>query len=231
MLVQTATEAPRVSKATKLIVSVILALLSPVLLFHELGHALAWWRAGHPIRELVIGKGEEVESSTVTIGIGRFRFSFTLSWRKDVFSGVGVAVGDEVRATADFVQRLRVHLAGPLANLVVATCLGAWVLTASLPPRAVDLLKLVIWANLFFMVANLTPMPHSDGGHILTLVYARMSGRDYAWETAWHERYQAWSRFGEIALFVLGVLDYLNNWSIEIFLSLLSRLFMLLGIL
>src|SRR5262249_22783584 len=123
---------------------------------HELGHALVSMRAGIPAKAIIL------------LPIG------------------GVTLLDETRQTGvpaaqTWKRDIRIALAGPLVNLVVAVFAGAILLTAipeahlwaqpsvpatTLPPGR-------SWTTLGLRISNLLPAYPMDGGRVLRSIFSR----------------------------------------------------------
>ncbi len=118
---------------------------------HELGHALAAIRGGLPARSVVL------------LPIG------------------GVTLMDETVCVSPNPQRdIRVALAGPVVNLVLAAAAAALVMTfapqkLALPPLVYsgNLLRSLVWINLFLGAFTLLPAYPLDGGRVLRAFFLR----------------------------------------------------------
>jgi Zn-dependent protease len=118
---------------------------------HELGHALAARRSGIPARSIIL------------LPIG------------------GVTLLDEtVPREASATQDVRIALAGPVVNLVLAAVAGAAV--AAFSPQdlfqqpwidAGHLVRALVWVNVFLGVFNLLPAYPLDGGRVLRALFRR----------------------------------------------------------
>jgi Zn-dependent protease/CBS domain-containing protein len=118
---------------------------------HELGHALVARRSGLAVRSIIL------------LPIG------------------GITLMEEVgQANPDPARDIRVAVAGPLVNLVIATVSGAFIL-AFLPQahlwerpfvHAGNLPRALFWGNLFLGAFNLLPAYPMDGGRILRALLA-----------------------------------------------------------
>ena len=125
-------------------------------ILHELGHALIGKRAGIPAKAIVL------------LPIG------------------GVTLMDETRQTLEpgiqtWKRDIRIALAGPVVNLVIALLSGVFVL-AFLPQARVwgqpyvissDLPRSVVWVNLLLALFNLLPAYPMDGGRVLRAIFSR----------------------------------------------------------
>jgi len=123
---------------------------------HELGHALVAMREGlHPkaIILLPIGGITLLEDSQPAAPTGQ------ATWKRDV----------------------RIALAGPLINIVVALA-GAAIALSKFPEAQLwaiphvhsnHLLRSLVWANLYLGLFNLLPAYPMDGGHVLRALFSR----------------------------------------------------------
>ncbi|MDE2144540.1 MAG: site-2 protease family protein [Patescibacteria group bacterium] len=68
---------------------------------------------------------------------------------------------------------LKVALAGPLSNLVIAAFFGLIIRFISFPPATGLFLAIVVFINCLLMVFNLIPIPPLDGSKVLTIILPR----------------------------------------------------------
>jgi Zn-dependent protease/CBS domain-containing protein len=135
----------------------LVAIIFVAVVLHELGHALAAMREGIAAKSIVL------------LPIG------------------GITMVDESRASLDSAGKsawrrdCRIALAGPLANLMAAFVAGA-VIAAVVPEvrlwqwpfiQTGNLLRSVVWANLYLALLNLFPAYPLDGGRILRALLSR----------------------------------------------------------
>jgi Zn-dependent protease/CBS domain-containing protein len=120
---------------------------------HELGHALVGRFSGVPARAIVLWP------------IG------------------GVTVFDEAQPTiaADWKRDVKIAIAGPLVNVVLAS-ISAMVVSMAMPQLRLwdnpyvssnNLPHSLVWANLWLAAFNLLPAYPMDGGRVLRAVYSR----------------------------------------------------------
>ena len=131
----------------------LVAIIFGSVVLHELGHALVGRYSGVPARAIVL------------LPIG------------------GVTIFDEAQPTvaADWRRDVKIAVAGPLVNFVVAgvAALGvaiAWPhakLWDNLYVTSNDLPHSLVWANLWLAGFNLLPAYPMDGGRVLRAVYSR----------------------------------------------------------
>lgn len=166
-------------------------------LWHELIHALVSAHAGLKARQIIL------------LPIGGISF---MNPQAD---------SDEPR---DFSTELRVALAGPAANLVVAlvsaTMIAAFAPGIGLFSRplihAGHLLRSLVWVNAGLTVLNLIPAYPLDGGRILRALLARNSGpaNTEAWKTATRKSVN----IGQGLAMLLALLGFINHdtWAVLI---------------
>jgi len=123
---------------------------------HELGHALAATHAGIPAKAIIllpIGGITLLDETQSTLEPG------ALSWKRDV----------------------RIALAGPLVNLIIAFAAGS-ILLAIAPEiqlwarpyvHSSNLPRSLVWSNLWLALFNLLPAYPMDGGRILRAYFSR----------------------------------------------------------
>jgi len=123
---------------------------------HELGHALVGMQAGIPARAIIllpIGGVTVFDESRVSLEPG------ANTWKRDI----------------------RVALAGPLVNLLIAFAAGS-VLLAVAPEIHLwskpyvysgNLPRSLVWANLWLAIFNLLPAYPMDGGRVLRALFTR----------------------------------------------------------
>jgi Zn-dependent protease/CBS domain-containing protein len=123
---------------------------------HELGHALVGVRAGVPAKAIIllpIGGVTLLDEAQRPLEPGG------LTWKRDI----------------------RIALAGPLVNLVIAVAAGA-VLLAVVPEIQLwakpyvysgNLPRSLVWANLGLALFNLLPAYPMDGGRVLRALFSR----------------------------------------------------------
>ncbi len=122
---------------------------------HELGHALVARGSGIPAKGIIL------------LPIG------------------GVTILDEANVIPDplnaWRRDIRIAIAGPLVNLFVAG-VSAFILVAAIPNFALaarpllssgNLLRSIVWANLYLGLFNLLPAYPMDGGRVLRAVFSR----------------------------------------------------------
>lgn len=155
-MTESATHGPTAAGRTLGLVGIILASV----LLHELGHALVAVHSGIPARSIIllpIGGITLMEDSRETATAGRG----TAAWSRDIY----------------------IALAGPLVNLLVAFVAGSVVLSVapevglwSRPyVHSNNLLRSLVWGNLYLAGFNLLPAYPLDGGRILrALISSRM---------------------------------------------------------
>ncbi|MBV8892006.1 MAG: site-2 protease family protein [Acidobacteria bacterium] len=136
----------------------LVALVLASVLLHELGHALVSLRAG--IRA----------KSVVLLPIGGV-----------TMLDESYALGNTGQGAKNWARDTRIALAGPLVNFVAAA-VSATVISAVLPQTDLlawpfltssNLLRSLIWANLYLAAFNLLPAYPLDGGRILRAFFAR----------------------------------------------------------
>ena len=132
----------------------LVAIIFACVVAHELGHALVAKHAG------VVAK------SIILFPIG------------------GVTQMDDSRPLSDpaaWKKEIRIALAGPLINLVIAFAAGS-ILAAVAPEvqlwkwpflKSGNLLRSVVWANLYLAGFNLLPAYPMDGGRVLRALFSR----------------------------------------------------------
>ena len=166
---------------------VLMLLMLFAVLVHELAHALVAARSGIRVRSVVL------------------------------LPIAGIALLDEQSQRGlDAPREIRMSLAGPLVNLVVALLLGASVLLFW--PQAqlfgypwltpFDLPRSLVWAQFFVAVINLLPAYPLDGGRILRALMARSGDQVTATRRA-----VSIGQFFSFALFVCGGLVFLSTSS------------------
>lgn len=124
-------------------------------ILHELGHALVARGAGIPAKAIIL------------LPLG------------------GVTVLDETRVAADPVEAwkrdIRIAIAGPLVNLFIAG-VAAFVVLAVAPNfplwgkplvHSSNLLRALIWGNVYLGLFNLLPAYPMDGGRVLRALFSR----------------------------------------------------------
>lgn len=127
---------------------------------HELGHALVAVREGMHAKAIIllpIGGITLLEDSPSTASTGQ------ATWKRDI----------------------RIALAGPLVNIVLALVAGMVVL-AKFPDAHLwvkplvhsnHLLRSLVWTNLYLGLFNLLPAYPMDGGHVLRALFSRRLDR------------------------------------------------------
>jgi len=123
---------------------------------HELGHALASRRAGIPAKAIIllpIGGVTLLDETRLPVESGEE------TWKRDI----------------------RIALAGPAVNLLIALVAGT-VLMAALPQirlwnkpwvTSLNLPRSLVWSNIWLAVFNLLPAYPMDGGRVLRAIFAR----------------------------------------------------------
>jgi len=124
-------------------------------ILHELGHALVARKAGIPAKGIIL-----LPIGGVTIlDESRVDADPTLTWKRDV----------------------RISMTGPLVNLVIAG-LSALLLAALMPNLSLlgrplihssNLLRSLVWANIYLGLFNLLPAYPMDGGRVLRAFFSR----------------------------------------------------------
>ena len=144
-----------------LVILVLTTLATPLLvLVHELGHAVAAWARGLPVREMQVGNTPDV-----VIRRGTFRFQFGFELRRDV--PWNASYGGHVRLGTEWVTLLDVLIvvaAGPVASLLAFAGL-AWVAVASDGLLAFNL-WIVARCALCDGVGNLIPRGDRERGEL-----------------------------------------------------------------
>jgi Zn-dependent protease/CBS domain-containing protein len=123
---------------------------------HELGHALVGMHAGVPVKSIIllpIGGVTLFDETRQPLESG------AVTWKRDV----------------------RIALAGPLVNLIIAFVAGS-ILLAVAPEiglwkqpfvTSANLPRSLVWANAWLALFNLLPAYPMDGGRVLRAVFAR----------------------------------------------------------
>ncbi len=131
----------------------LVAMIFGSVILHELGHALVALHSGVPVRSIIL------------LPIG------------------GITLMDETEAPGkhDPGRDIRIAIAGPLVNVVLAFL--AAVLVISVAPEmqlwihphvhSGNLLRSLVWANIYLAGFNLLPAYPMDGGRILRTLFAR----------------------------------------------------------
>ncbi|MFY9561608.1 MAG: site-2 protease family protein [Terriglobales bacterium] len=134
-------------------------------ILHELGHALVARRAGVPAKGIVL------------LPIG------------------GVTILDEAQALPDsanaWKRDIRIAVAGPLVNLLLAG-VSALVLLTVIPGfqlgrplvHSSNLLRSLVWANVYLGLFNLLPAYPMDGGRVLRALFSRQMDPIHATQRA-----------------------------------------------
>jgi len=135
---------------------VLVGLIFACVILHELGHALVGMQAGVPAKAIIllpIGGITLLDETQQTVEPG------ALTWKRDI----------------------RIALAGPAVNLVVAFAAGSillavapeiqlwakpWVHSSNLP-------RSLVWVNLWLALFNLLPAYPMDGGRVLRAWFTR----------------------------------------------------------
>ena len=152
-MTESATHGPTAAGRTLALVGIIFASV----LLHELGHALVAIHSGVPARSIIllpIGGITLMEDSREPASGMRV----TAAWRRDIY----------------------IALAGPLVNLLVAFVVGSVVLSVapevglwSRPyVHSNNLLRSLVWGNLYLAGFNLLPAYPLDGGRILRALFS-----------------------------------------------------------
>jgi Zn-dependent protease/CBS domain-containing protein len=171
----------------------LMALVLVAVLVHELGHAVVAVRNGIHVRSVVL------------------------------LPIAGISLLDEkAQRGLDSPCEIRIALAGPLVNLLIALLLGASLLI--LRPQVhlfrfpwltpFNLLRSLVWAHVFVAALNLLPAYPLDGGRILRAVLAR--GGDQISAT---RRAVSIGQFFSFALFLAGSVIFLSTSSTSKWLS------------
>jgi Zn-dependent protease/CBS domain-containing protein len=172
---------------------VLMVLVLLAVLTHELAHALVAARNGVRVRSVVL------------------------------LPITGISLLDEkAQRGLDWPCEIRISLAGPLVNLLVAFLLGASILILrpqmhlfSFPLLSpYNLPRSMVWANVFVAVLNLLPAYPLDGGRILRAVLARSGDQINATRRA-----VSIGQLFSFALFVLGSVVFLSTSSNSTWLS------------
>jgi Zn-dependent protease/CBS domain-containing protein len=136
----------------------LVAIIFGSVLLHELGHALVASNSGVRIKSIIL-----LPIGGVTI------------------LDESQALGDRNAGTSDWVRDVRIAVAGPMVNFVVAA-ISAAVVTAAVPQvnlltwpflTSSNLLRSLVWANLYLAGFNLLPAYPLDGGRVLRAFFAR----------------------------------------------------------
>jgi len=125
-------------------------------MLHELGHALVSTQAGVPAKAIIllpIGGITFLDETQHPVEPG------ALTWKRDI----------------------RIALAGPLVNLIIAFAAGSILLGVAPEIRlwarpwvhSSNLARSLVWANLWLAVLNLLPAYPLDGGRVLRAVFSR----------------------------------------------------------
>src|ERR1700680_2554344 len=135
----------------------LVAIIFGSVVLHELGHALVGMRAGVPAKAIIllpIGGGTLLHETQHPIEPG------LLTWKRDI----------------------RIALAGPLVNIVIAVVAGG-VLLAMAPQvhfwakpfyiYSGNLPRSLFWSNLGLALFNLLPAYPMDGGRVLRALFSR----------------------------------------------------------
>jgi len=174
---------------------------------HELGHALVAMREGlHPkaIILLPIGGITLLEDSQPAAPTGQ------ATWKRDV----------------------RIALAGPLINIVVALA-GAAIALSKFPEAQLwaiphvhsnHLLRSLVWANLYLGLFNLLPAYPMDGGHVLRALFSRHT--DLASAT---RRAISIAHALAMLVIVVGMLLFIQGGYPDIYLLVTLGFFLLIG--
>jgi Zn-dependent protease/CBS domain-containing protein len=134
----------------------LVAIIFGCVVVHELGHALASLHAGIPAKTIIL------------LPIG------------------GVTLVDETRqpievAGQNWQRDIRIALAGPLVNLLIAFAAGSILLAVAPEIRlwnrpyvtSANLPRSLVWGNVWLALFNLLPAYPMDGGRVLRAVFAR----------------------------------------------------------
>jgi Zn-dependent protease/CBS domain-containing protein len=128
----------------------VVAIIFASVVLHELGHALVARHSGEAVRSIIL------------LPIG------------------GVTLLEDSTLRNDPARDIRIAVAGPLVNLLMASATGAFILLflpqAKLwaPPfvHANDLPRALFWSNVFLGGLNLLPAYPLDGGRVLRAIFA-----------------------------------------------------------
>jgi len=164
---------------------VLMLLVLFAVLTHELGHAVAAARNGIRVRSVVL------------------------------LPIAGIALLDEqAQRGLDARREIRISLAGPIVNLLLAGLIGSTILI--LRPQEhlfsfpwltpFDLLRSLTWAQLFVAALNLLPAYPLDGGRILRALLARSGDQVTATRRA-----VSVGQYFSLALFLLGGVVFLGS--------------------
>jgi Zn-dependent protease/CBS domain-containing protein len=174
---------------------------------HELGHALVAMREGLHAKAIIllpIGGITVLEDSQAPAPTGQ------ATWKRDV----------------------RIALAGPLVNIVIAL-VGAAVVVAKFPEAQLwvkplvhsnHLLRSLIWTNLCFGLFNLLPAYPMDGGNVLRALFSRKS--DLASAT---RRVVSIAHALAMLVIVVGMLLFIQGGYPDIYLLVTFGFFLLIG--
>jgi Zn-dependent protease len=149
------TEAPTQDATAALRVLGLVGIIFGSVVLHELGHALVARGSGIPAKSIIL------------LPIG------------------GITILDEAHAIPDplnaWKRDIRIAVAGPLVNLVIAG-LAALILLAAIPGfpltarplmHSSALLRSIVWANVYLGLFNLLPAYPMDGGRALRALFTR----------------------------------------------------------
>jgi len=94
------------------------------------------------------------------------------------------------------IDEIKISLAGPFSNLILATILGLIIRFIPLSETTVNFLVIITIINLVLMTFNLLPIPPLDGSHLLKIFISQ-------------EAYLAFERLG---IFILLVVVVMSNF-------------------
>ena len=135
---------------------VLVGIIFGCVVLHELGHAMVGMRSGVPAKAIIllpIGGVTLLDETQQPIEPG------ALTWKRDI----------------------RIALAGPLVNLVIALIAGGVILAAAPSVQlfarpyihSSNLLRSLVWSNVWLAGFNLLPAYPMDGGRVLRAFFTR----------------------------------------------------------
>jgi Zn-dependent protease/CBS domain-containing protein len=143
---------------------------------HELGHALAAWRSGLRVKSIIllpIGGITQLDDSRLVTD--------PLSADAVDPLAINAAVNLKAAKLAPWQRDIRIAMAGPLANLIVAVVASGVILVVAPHVdlrtwpfmQSGNLPRSLVWANLYLAGFNLLPAYPMDGGKVLRALFSR----------------------------------------------------------